>query len=401
MKDMDHDGDTLNEIVLPLMAVPRLTKAQRLNEYEPQPQKIFITSAGVKGSFAYNKLIECLQDSIIQPKTTFVWTLDYRVPLMHGLLNEHFINEIKLSPTYNEDSFAREFLGYWTGVSSDSWFDYNKVNNHRRIVNPEVTGNIRFNSKVFYLLSVDVGRISDQTVVTVIKVLENNNGFTAHITNIIVLGLTKEEKHFARQTLAIKRLIASFNPREVIIDGNGLGVGLLDFMIKESVDDDGTIFPPCGVINNDDYRRIQPAGCDQLIYIIKANNELNSQMHGNCLNRIGSGRVFFLITEQEAKSKLLATKVGTKMDFVDRKKRLLPHELTTKLIDEMMNLKLKNSGNSFNITLERINAKVPKDKFSSLEMGLWRVKELEDEYLKRFRRKQTRNRQLVFYTQRG
>ena len=42
-----------------------------------------------------------------------------------------------------------------------------------------------------------------------------------------------------------------------------------------------------------------------------------------------------------------------------------------------------------------------KDKFSSLEMGLWRVKELEDESLKKFRRKQTRNRQLVFYTQRG
>jgi hypothetical protein len=32
---------------------------------------------------------------------------------------------------------------------------------------------------------------------------------------------------------------------------------------------------------------------------------------------------------------------------------------------------------------------------------LWRVKELEDESLKKFRRKQTRNRQLVFYTQRG
>jgi hypothetical protein len=401
MKDMDHDGDTLNEIVLPLMAVPRLTKAQRVNRYEPQPQKIFITSAGVKGSFAYHKLIECLEDSIIQPKTTFVWSLDYRVPLIHGLLNEQFINEIKLSPTYNEDSFAREFLGYWTGVSSDSWFDYNKVNNHRKIVNPETTRKIKENSKGFYLLSVDVGRVSDQTVVTVIKVLEHNGLFVAYITNIIVLGLTKEEKHFARQTLAIKRLIAAFQPKEVVIDANGLGVGLLDFMIQESTDDDGTIYPPVGVINDDDYRRIQPVECESLIYMLKADNSLNSQMHGNCLNRISAGKVFFLISEQEAKSKLLATKAGAKMGFVDRKKRLMPHELTTKLIDEMMNLKLKGTGNSFTIALEKINTKMGKDKFSSLEMGLWRVKELEDESLKKFRRKQTRNRQLVFYTQRG
>lgn len=218
----DHDGDTLNEVVLPLMAVPRFTAAKRINPYEPQPQKIFITSAGVKGSYAYNKLIECFEDSIIQPNSTFVWTLDYRVPLMHGLLNEQFINEIKLSPTYNEDSFAREFLGYWTGSSSESWFDYNRLNKYRKIINPETTRKIREGQEAFYLLSVDVGRISDQTVVTVIKVAIRDAVYYAYITNVIVLGRTKEEKHFARQAIDLKKLIDRFQPKEIIIDGNGL-----------------------------------------------------------------------------------------------------------------------------------------------------------------------------------
>lgn len=398
---MDHDGDTLNEIVLPLMAVPRFTAAKRINPYEPQPQKIFITSAGTKGSYAYNKLIECFEDSIIQPKSTFVWTLDYRVPLMHGLLNEQFINEIKLSPTYNEDSFAREFLGRWTGSSDESWFDYNRLNKYRKIINPESTRKIREGQDAFYLLSVDVGRISDQTVVTVIKVAVRDSVYYAYVTNVVVLGRTKEEKHFARQAIDLKKLIEKFQPKEVIIDANGLGIGLVDYMIKDTLGDDGTVYPPYGVINNDDYRRIQPKDCQDIVYIIKANSELNSLMHGNCFTRVSSGKVYFLISEQEAKSKLLATKVGARMDFISRKQRLMPHEMTTRLFEEMVNLRLKSTGNSFTIALEKINTKLPKDKFSSLEMGLWRLKELEDENLKRYRKKSSKNRQLIFYTQRG
>ena len=38
----DHDGDTLNEVVLPLMNVNRRTKAGLVNKNEPHQAQFFI-----------------------------------------------------------------------------------------------------------------------------------------------------------------------------------------------------------------------------------------------------------------------------------------------------------------------------------------------------------------------
>ena len=82
-----------------------------------------------------------------------------------------YINEIKMSQTVKDDSFAREYLGHFTGGVADSWFDYDKLSKYRKLINPETAQKIRENENVFYFMSIDVGRLKCQTVVTVFKVL--------------------------------------------------------------------------------------------------------------------------------------------------------------------------------------------------------------------------------------
>ena len=75
----------------------------------------------------------------------------------------------------------------------------------------------------------------------------------------------------------------------------------------------------------------------------------------------------------------------------------MPHELTTKLFEEMSNLRLRRNG--LDIVLEQINARFPKDKYSAFAYGLWRIKELEEEnYKKKSRRAGRDGRKLVFFT---
>lgn len=319
---------------------------------------------------------------------------------MHGLLDKKYLNEIKMSSTYKEDSFAREFLSLWTGGGENSWFDYDKMSKYRVLVNPESSEKIEENSNYFYLLSVDVARLGCQTVASVFKVYRRSTEFYMNLVNIYVLGKTVEDKHFSRQAIDLKKLIAKYNPLEVVIDGNGLGVGLLDFMVKPSMDYDGTVYPAYGCSNDEDYKKIQDKDAEKLIYVIKANAALNSKIHGNCYAKINGGHVKFLIKEQEAKNKLLATKKGQKMKVEDRIKRLMPHEMTTKLFEEMANLRLKPTGSGLDINLEQINKRCTKDKFSSFEYGLWRIKEIEEEYYKKWRRK-SKKRTLTFYTEGG
>jgi hypothetical protein len=114
---------------------------------------------------------------------------------------------------------------------------------------------------------------------------------------------------------------------------------------------------------------------------------LNSQIHGNAYARLSNGLVRFLIREQEAKNILLSTQVGQKMTLEKRVKRLMPHEMTTKLFEEMANLRLKKTS-GLEIVLERINSRFPKDKYSAFSYGLWRIKELEEEHYKKITRRQ-------------
>ena len=96
----DHDGELLNSVVLPLMNVSRRTPKGEVNPNEPNQQQLYMTSAGVKSSYAYERLIDVLEMSIIDPRQAFVWGCDYRIPVMHGLLDKQFIQELKMSPTY-------------------------------------------------------------------------------------------------------------------------------------------------------------------------------------------------------------------------------------------------------------------------------------------------------------
>ena len=394
-----HDEELVNTVVLPLMNVSRRLPDGTVNPKEPNQQQICATSAWLKTSFAYIKLIDMFVDSIINPSSTFVFGCDYRVPVMHGLLARDFVNKLKMSPSFNEETFAREYLSIWTGGGDESWFDFDKLQKYRKIKNPEKHANFRVGSNQYYLISVDVGRLSDQTAACIWRVNIIQDKHYATLVNLFILGRQAEKKTFQEQAIDIKRLVNDFQPREVVIDCNGLGVGLADVMIQTQIDDNGVEYGPLGFFNNDDYKKIQPKNCPTILYSLKANGPLNSKIHGNAYTRVNNGLVRFLIKEQDARSMLLATKVGQRMSLRERVERLLPHEMTTKLFEEMANLRLKRGGTGLDIVLEQINAHYPKDKYSAFAYGLWRIKEIEEEQFKHKRRFSSGSeRQLVFFT---
>ena len=393
-----HDEEAINTIVLPLLNVSRRLPDNTVNEKEPNQQVICCTSAWLKSSFAYARLIDDFENAIIDPKHNFVFGCDYRVPIMHGLLDKNYVNKLKMSPSYNEEFFMREYLSIWTGGSEESWFNFDKLQKYRKIKNPEKNEKIREGANQFYLLSVDVGRLNDQTVCCVFRVNVVQNKFYATLVNLFVLGRQAENKTFSQQAIDLKKIIRDFNPREVIIDCNGLGLGLADEMIHTHYDENGELLPAYGFFNNDDYKKIQPKDSINILYSMKANGPLNSKIHGNAYSRLNSGMVRFLIKEQEAKSALLATKKGQRMSFEERVQRLMPHEMTTKLFEEMANLRLKRTGTGLDIVLEQINSRFPKDKYSAFAYGLWRIKELEEESYKKQKRRSGEVRRLVFFT---
>lgn len=393
----DHDADDINEIILPLLNIDRPMANQDKNPYEPQQVQMWITSASDKNTFCYDKTIELLELATINPNNVFIWGFDYKIPVQTGLLSKDFLNEMKMSSTFSESGFAKEYMSRFVGSSNDAWFDYDKLTSYRRIVNPETHQIIREGSESFYILAVDVARKGCQTACVVLKVYPSGERYTCSLVNLFILGKTEDEKVFDQQVLELKRLIKLYNPKEVVIDINGLGVGFADFMIKETFDPQTQqILPAYGFFNRDDYAEIQPRNCPKILYGIKANSQLNSEMHSTLYSKIYSGCINFLISEQKAKDKLNSTKTGQRLKPEDKIARLMPHELTSQLLKEIMNLKIKPTGVNNQIAVELINTRMTKDKFSALEMGIYRIVEIENEEISH-RRNRGLGRKLVFF----
>ncbi len=81
-----------------------------------------------------------------------------------------------------------------------------------------------------------------------------------------------------------------------------------------------------------------------IIYDIKAGSSNDDAIHSNFFAQINNGTVSLLAHERIVKDKLLKTKKGKKLSLYDRRVFLLPYEMTSRLIDELNNLKLKPTG---------------------------------------------------------
>ena len=66
-----------------------------------------------------------------------------------------------------------------------------------------------------------------------------------------------------------------------------------------------------------------------------------------------------------------------------------------------MNLKIKPTGVSNQIAVEMINERMLKDKFSALEMGVWRVAQIEQEQMNRRRNRGLGKKRTLTFTTRG
>ena len=94
-------------------------------------------------------------------------------------------------------------------------------------------------------------------------------------------------------------------------------VGLGDEMVRQQVGKNGELLPAYGFINDENYKKTQPRDAICILYGIKANGPLNSQIHGNAYSRLTGGKVRFLIKEQEAKN-ALANKYNAEEQGVGR-----------------------------------------------------------------------------------
>lgn len=372
------DGDILSQVIIPTMNVSRLCMDGTTQPDETlNKSQIYVTTAGFKNTFAYDKLIQLLVWMITEPHKAMVMGGTWRIPVLMKLLDKNFLQDLKKDGTFNEASFDREYESKWTGTVADAFFNGEIFDRNRNLQKPELEHSGRSSAQAFYVLSVDVGRKGCDSVVCVFKVTPQSMGAAyKSLVNIY----TFSDEHFEDQAIRIKKLFYKYKARRVVIDANGLGIGLVDYMIKSQIDPNtGDTYPDFGVYNDDElyYKKYKTNVTEQdAMYLVKATAPINTEAHANAQSQLSSGKVKLLIDERVAKTKLMGTKVGQNMKPEERAEYLKPFTLTSILKEEMMNLREENEG--VNIILKQANKGIRKDKFSAFEYGLYYIKQVEE-----------------------
>jgi hypothetical protein len=381
------DGDILNEIIIPTTNVDRLLPdGTRHKEEIINKSQIYITTAGWKNSFAYDKLMELLVQSMIEPDKVMIMGGTYETPVAEGLLDEDFVEQLKLQGTFKEDSFDREYRSKWSGDAENAFYSSEKFDRYRVLSQPEYEYSGRSSKSAYYVIGVDVGRIGCTTEACIFKVTPQPQG--AALKSLVNI-YTYEAEHFETQAINLKKLYYKYKAKIISIDANGLGIGLIDFMTRAQIDPEtGDTLPPFGVEGGTSedaiapYRKIKGGDVeDNALYLIKANAPINTEAYSYTQTQMSSGKIKFLKDESEAKAKLMSSKVGQNMDADKRNEYLKPFVLTTILREQMLNLVEENEG--VNIILKQSSRGIKKDKFSAFIYGLYYIKQEEDHKKKR------------------
>lgn len=392
------DGTILSEVIIPTMNVSRRCLDGTVHPEETlNKSQIYVTTAGWKNSFPYDKLITLLVRMILEPEKSIVMGGTWRIPVLVKLLDKNFIQELKQDGTFNEASFDREYESKWSGTVEDAFFNGEAFDRNRKLQQPEYEASGRSSAKAYYILSVDVGRKGCDSVVCVFKVTPQAQGpAIKSLVNIYTLS----DEHFEDQAIKLKELYYKYKAKRLVIDANGLGVGLVDYMVKSQENQFGDFLPDFGVYDgtyegaDQDYKKFRTDSTEQdAMYLIKANAPINSEAHANAQTQLNAGKVKLLVDERVAKAKLMGTKAGQAMKPEERANYLKPYTLTSILREEMGNLREENEG--VNIILKQANKSIRKDKFSAFEYGLYYIKQEEDS---KKRKKNFKVSDMMFYT---
>jgi hypothetical protein len=179
--------------------------------------------------------------------------------------------------------------------------------------------------------------------------------------------------HFEDQSIYIKELVEKFNASMVCIDGNGLGRGLIDYLVKEDK------YRSYSVVNDDSYNKYKLPNSLPLVFNVMSNTKQTnaSDMHNNFMTVISNHDLKLLISEQTLKEK------AKNKDQERLAETLAPHIETSNFVDEVMNLIYVAEGNRTKV--KRVSTQMEKDRYSAVSYGLWYIylKEKENHERKR------------------
>lgn len=367
-------NNTLYEDALePIVEIGRITAGNLaiIDPEEMNQQIHFFTTSGYRGSDEFARSVRMI-NGMRDLTGDMVLGSSWRLPCYYGRGSTK-AQILKKKRNSNPIFFAQNYEQEWVGCANNALVDVNKLMASRVLEEPIFEAQKESDE---YYISVDVARSentnNNQSAIVIIKALRSPvNKRICELQVVNVFGVTNK-MNFKNQACLVKKLKNFYRAKMVVVDGNGLGSGLVDQLLLDSYDPITGEYLGCFDTINTDNKPENP-NADKCLFDMKAQG-YQTKVVSYFINAIDSGILKLLIRKQE-------------QDFTDKEREfydrnVLPFINTELLFMEIANLKLKiMSGN--NLSVEKVVKKIDKDKFSALSYGIFYVMEFKNQERKK------------------
>lgn len=381
----------VDTILRPMNASPRQPGYLNKPEYahlQEMNQEMHLSSAYYSASELYEKAKTYAANMLDPSLSYFMCDLPYMISIKEGLLmRQQIVNEMS-ETTFSDITFSMEREGLFYGSSEDALFDF-KTLNERRIITDAIfpleyyrNNNVKVPEKKNgekRVLSVDVALLASKKHDNDASALTLHCAVPTTSHNYIdnIMGLETQEGLVTDDLgLIVMRSYYQYNCDYISLDANGLGIGVLDYIMADRYDPlYGITYGALTVVDaNDDLAdRCKVKNAPKVIYAIHGNSKFNNDIAIALRSGFQNGYINLLISESGIDDVLTKIKGYSKLS--DNQKDLLriPYIQTSFLINELINLDHEVISGMIKVK-EKYGMR--KDRYSSTAYGYYVVQEL-------------------------
>ena len=373
-----------------------------------EPKEVYISSAWYQNHWMWN-LIRGFVKDMLTDESSCVIAMDYSISLKHNIKTRNFL--IKERKKLDPMSWAIEYENHMIAENAKSFFNYEQLNRNRRLKRafyPRKNDEVILKQKNKYDIPKQVGEIrilscdiamedgsdTDNSIYSCLRLLPESQEYKVmdatgeHIEvkrgyrRQVVYMEAVHGSETTKQAIRIKQLYTDFNADYCVLDGRNAGISVYDMLAKVLFDEERNIeYKPWKCMNDEKVaNRIQIAGAEENVYVIKAQLETNSSIAESMRNALNTGMIDLLISNTEAIDEIAnfipeyaVADVDTQF-FFER-----PYLETVALINEMINLEYERGEQTGLIKL--INNNDRKDRYTSVSYGNYFAQMLEHDLL--------------------
>lgn len=383
------DLNTINTVLRKFLTAPRqpgYLNNPKYKHLEERNCEIYASSAWYQAHWSYSKAKSYFSNMLDDRRKYVCVGLPYQLAIKEGLLSRAQVEDEMSEEDFDPISWKMEMECIFYGDSDGAFYKYDDLSKCRKIRNaylplsmyekrginvPDLAPQERRIMSVDVALMASRKHNNDAAAMWINVAIPNG---TVYMSNYVFIktfeGLTTDELG-----IEIMRNFYKYKCTDLVLDTQGNGLGVYDFIIKEQYDaSTGETYEAMTSCNNQEMaERCKVKTANKVVWCIKATADFNSNAAQLLRAGIMNGNINLLCGEFEAEDIIKKLPNYAKMSDREKADLMLPYVQTGFAINEMINLEYEIVNNKVKIK-ERSGMR--KDRFSSIQYNNAIVQEL-------------------------